>query len=186
MLYSLSLLILIIFLTLMVGLYITEVLILGSSIVRRLERDLVQWGRTLRLPLPVRFAGQSGLQFSGLRTLLECAIEGPPPAYLVQHVGANDIGRINTIEWAQELQLWLTYIGARYPTTRVVWSDMLPRRAWRYSVDPAGAESAARAGPGTWWQGNGGGLLNTPTLLLTTRVWLLMVYTSAAGAPVCW
>ncbi|XP_070203390.1 uncharacterized protein [Littorina saxatilis] len=80
-----------------------EVLILGSSIVRRLERDLVQWGRTLQLPLPVRFAGQSGLQFSGLRTLLECANERPPPAYLVLQVGANDIGRLNTIEWAQEL-----------------------------------------------------------------------------------
>ncbi|XP_070203913.1 uncharacterized protein [Littorina saxatilis] len=123
-----------------------EVLILGSSIVRRLERDLVQWGRTLRLPLPVRFAGQSGLQFSGLRTLLEGAIEGPPPAYLVLHVGANDIGRLNTVEWAQELQLWLAYIGARYPTTRVVWSDMLPRRTWRYSVDPAGAERARKRG----------------------------------------
>ena len=48
------------------------------------------------------------------------------------HVGANDIGKVSSWEWRRSLEEAVYFLKASYPHIVVVWSDMLPRRAWRY------------------------------------------------------
>ena len=55
-------------------------------------------GTLLRVPLPVTFAGRPGLHLAGVRTLKDQSLNGCPPAYLVLHIEANDMGLLNEYE----------------------------------------------------------------------------------------
>lgn len=120
-----------------------QILIAGSSFITRLESYLQSTGRNLQVPLPTTLAGQPGLRLTGLRPLLESAISGRPPQYIILHVGANDIGYRKSCEWITELRAAIYYMRAKYRFSTIVWSDMLPRRVWRYS-HPIAAEKARR------------------------------------------
>ena len=118
-------------------------MIAGSSLIVRLERYLQTQKEVFQLPLPVTFISKAGLRIAQLRPLLDQAMS-PPPELLVLHLGANDIGRLNSWQWFQELEVSITYLRARYPATTLIWSDMLPRATWRYGNGPEGAEKARR------------------------------------------
>lgn len=56
-----------------------------------------------------------------------------PPDYLVIHCGGNDIGRENMVHTINEIKkLISSFIIPEMPNTRIVWSQILPRRSWRY------------------------------------------------------
>ena len=101
------------------------IVIAGSSLIVRLARYLQTPKEVFHLPLPVTFIGKSGLRIAQLRPLLDQEMS-PPPALLVLHLGANDIGRLNSWQWIQELEASVTNLQARYPATKLIWSDMLP------------------------------------------------------------
>ncbi|KAL8566662.1 hypothetical protein ACOMHN_055599 [Nucella lapillus] len=120
------------------------ILIAGSSLIARLASFMQRKKLSWNLPLPVRLLGKPGLQLSQLRASLDEAINQTPPAYLVLHTGTNDIGRLNLKEWILELTTGVLYIRARWPNTHVIWSDMLPRLAWKYNMAQPGAENARK------------------------------------------
>ena len=76
----------------------------------------------------------------GLRNLLDKEARGPPPAYIVLHLGANDIATMSSYKWRTELEVVVMYLRVRYPTSTLVWSDMITRRNWRNEPVRAKAE----------------------------------------------
>jgi len=96
----------------------------------------------LQLPLAVRLAGQAGLSFSQARNHIINAIGDTRPSYIVLHIGANDIGRVDQKMWLLELDELVCFLRAYCPKTTLIWSDMLPRTAWRYAHSLQGAENS--------------------------------------------
>ena len=89
-------------------------------------------GRESHLPLPARFVGAPGLRLSGSRQLIDSALDVKGKGSIILHIGANDIGAIRDSDWLIELETIFYYLKARYPDYTPIWSDMLPRRKWRY------------------------------------------------------
>ena len=88
--------------------------------------------RDLHLPLPTRMKGVSGLTLGGTRNILDTTLKPKGKGFLLLHVGANDIGSMSSYNWLRELESLVYYARARYPDYKLLWSDMLPRRRWRY------------------------------------------------------
>ena len=106
---------------------------MGSSLIKRLHDYVQRFREGFGLPLPVKLIGQSGLQLHQVRPLIDREIGDCQPAYLVLHVGANDIGRLGSREWNKEFHILILYLRARYAGTTLIFSEMLPRTAWRYA-----------------------------------------------------
>lgn len=124
--------------------YVAGILIVGSSLIKRLDYYLQRERRSWHVSLPVRLLGKSGLTMAQLRPLLDEWVAEANPAYLVIHCGANDIGKLQKLQWVQEMEIIILYIRARWPRIRLIWSDMLPRQHWRYSLSPQRGEHARR------------------------------------------
>lgn len=58
-----------------------------------------------------------------------------PPHFLLIHVGANDIGDLRLADLRNYLKNIVTAISDIMPNTTIIWSQMLPRLRWRYSVN---------------------------------------------------
>ena len=62
-----------------------------------------------------------------------------PPVYLILHCGANDVGNVengyDTKTLIQDMKLVLDKIRCLMPEVKIVWSQLLPRKEWRYSED---------------------------------------------------
>ncbi|XP_070174207.1 uncharacterized protein [Littorina saxatilis] len=123
---------------------VSGIMLVGSSLITRLQQHLDRSRQDLRSPLPVLLAGQPGLGFPQAHNKLLSTIRGTPPHYLVLHVGANDIARVDQKQWLQELDELVCFIRAYYPAAILVWSDMLPRLAWRHAHTLQGAENLRR------------------------------------------
>ena len=55
------------------------------------------------------------------------------PDIIVLHVGGNDLGQ-NTIGDLREIvKRQFRYIKNKFPNAKVIWSQILPRKRWRYS-----------------------------------------------------
>jgi len=105
--------------------------VVGSSYVSRLASHLQ--GTHLGLPIPVKWVGRPGLRLNEVRNLILGQLTGKtPPAYIILHVGANDIGAIHAKEWEDSLYEVLTFLRAMFPPSLLVYSLMLPRVSWRY------------------------------------------------------
>jgi hypothetical protein len=106
-----------------------------------MARQRLSWN----LPIPVEMKGRPGLRINQLRGLLHRHIqEWNQPAFMVIHMGANDIGSLSTKQWIEELDVCVLYLRARYPATQLIWSDMIPRLSWRHCVSVKGAENARK------------------------------------------
>ena len=105
-------------------------MILGSSFIKRLDQHL----KRHQVPVPhhVKLVGQSGLRFNQTKQLIDQSLKQDGHGDIVLHVGANDIGCLNEYDWIMELEEHITYIKLRYPGYNVFWSDMTPRKSYRY------------------------------------------------------
>jgi lysophospholipase L1-like esterase len=112
-------------------------------LVARLDHHLRQTGQSWNLPIPVELLGMPGMRIRHIRSQLDAHIQGSGPAYLILHVGANDIGALQKKQWKKALEEAVLYVRARWPSVVIIWSDMLPREKWRYSKK-AGAESSRK------------------------------------------
>ena len=80
--------------------------------------------------------------FKGLRSLIDQEATRPSPAYIVPHVGANNIVELSSYSWKAELEVAVAYLRLIHPQSRLVWSDMLPRQEWRGTPYQEAAEKA--------------------------------------------
>lgn len=77
--------------------------------------------------------GHGGMVFSQLlpkhkhlRTLQK------DPNIIIVHCGANSLGLLKLESLFEQLQVTLAKIGKHFPYTKIVWSCLLPRFAWRF------------------------------------------------------
>lgn len=93
-----------------------------------------------RLGISIWWQGYSGLKFLHLQSKLHLLREiEAAPDFLVLHAGGNDIGlkRIPLHELIEIVCDHLDIIKQRFPNSVLVWSQILPRKTWRYSQDVA-------------------------------------------------
>lgn len=76
--------------------------------------------------------------------LIQHAIPQDHPHYIVLHFGANDIGRIDASQWHKALRATVATLQAKYPQSVLIYSDMLPRKTWRYGPSSVAANSARK------------------------------------------
>ena len=66
-----------------------------------------------------------------------------PPKVLVIHCGGNSLGLISLFELRRQMKTAILKIHSMLPSTKIVWSQILPRSAWRYSEDSKAMNFAA-------------------------------------------
>lgn len=98
-----------------------------------------------RLGLALWWQGYSGLKFTQLKCKLNllCNIN-TAPAYLLIHCGGNDIGRLALGDLRNVMKCTITYLSRQLPNTRIIWSQILPRRNWRFSQNCKAMEQGRR------------------------------------------
>ncbi|XP_044155431.1 uncharacterized protein LOC122942002 [Bufo gargarizans] len=80
----------------------------------------------------VRWLGVRGMLWGGvLREVHRFVRLDRPPDVLVLHVGGNDLGRRPFRELIRDVKFDLLRIWALFPGLITVWSDIVPRKAWR-------------------------------------------------------
>lgn len=67
---------------------------------------------------------------SVIRTMLRYEA---PPAYIVLHIGGNDIGNEKVGYLRNRIKVILRSIKRKMPDTIIIWSQILPRSSYRYS-----------------------------------------------------
>ena len=55
------------------------------------------------------------------------------PDIIVLHCGGNDLGQHSIGDLRELAQSQLQYVATLFPTTKIIWSQILPRSNWRYS-----------------------------------------------------
>ena len=99
-----------------------------------------------RTPMPVHHLfGQPGLRLHQVRPIIDHHYQAiSKSAYLVLEIGANDVTMLSSKVWRKELEELVLYLRVRFPWTRLVWSDMLPRLNWRHAHSASEATKPMR------------------------------------------
>lgn len=83
-----------------------------------------------------------------------------PPQFIVFHCGGNDIGAYSLWDLRYQIKYVLRNMIDMFPNTKIIWSQILPRKNWRYSrnekamersrcrVNSAAATETIRSGGG--------------------------------------
>ena len=108
----------------------TEICLIGSSFISRLEDELARAKEVMRVPLHSALAGFPGLTMRRLPKVVRQTVKHHHKVVLL-HVGANDLSSTSSWEWLRCLQESVYYVRARFPHIMLIWSDMLPRGQWR-------------------------------------------------------
>lgn len=89
-----------------------------------------------RLGVSVWWQGYSGLGLHGLLKKIAYLTKfAAAPHFIIIHCGGNDIGKIPLWELRTFLQEVFSGLVKLLPQARIIWSQILPRKTWRYSVD---------------------------------------------------
>lgn len=157
----------------------------GSSIIKHafLAAMLRTGGINLgleRLGIKIWWQGYAGLKFTDLKkkvmylTRLEEA-----PDFLVIHCGGNDLGDPDwpLAELIEHMSESITSLADLLPKTKLVWSQILPRKSYRYSSDLEAMERNRKRfnrATACQIQDLGGHILSTQILLGTsTSFWAM-------------
>ena len=119
--------------------------LVGSSIVKRAFPAAKKYpgGSSLGQEAEVWWQGYSGLTLNRVQGKLKTLLKvEDPPDFLLLHVGGNDIGQTPIKIMKDILLRLLSFIRKAFrPTTRLIWSEILPRRL---ALENKGLLSASR------------------------------------------
>ncbi len=108
-----------------------RVWVVGSSIVRRLHAHVCEQGleENLDLRCEITWDGRGGRLWEQLLpTLRSLRARAPPPDILVIHLGGNSMDRVGFL---REIKRDLGKCFLMFPSTKLVFSHILPRLSWR-------------------------------------------------------
>lgn len=112
--------------------------IVGSSLVRgAFQRSLQRPdGPGLGLDqsgISIHWDYQNGMRLFHVIPIIEQRLRYyQPPELLIIHAGGNDIGTKSMVEITWEAKSIFNNLAYMLPNTTLVWSQILPRRSWRY------------------------------------------------------
>ncbi|XP_045198220.2 uncharacterized protein LOC123552551 [Mercenaria mercenaria] len=127
-----------------------NVWILGSSLVRGAYQRLCYRPDGINLGL-YKYIGakllwdfMGGMRIHHLEQSVGYILEfNETPDYLIIHCGGNDIGSMTSAAIIGQLRCILNKLHLKMPETKIIWSQILPRRTWRY-VEVHQAERARK------------------------------------------
>ena len=119
----------------------SKVWIVGSSIIKQAftyARQSTEVGISLGLGpygASVWWQGQSGMRCHHLLQKLQLLLSiEDPPQILILHVGGNDINQVPSVVLRHRIVKLMHDIRKLIPQVMIVWSQILPRLAWRGEV----------------------------------------------------
>ena len=93
----------------------------------------------------IEWQGYAGMTLKQVTHVLSFLLSSRnTPHYLLVHCGANDIGKLSTRDIMAEFDKLLQFTSQQMPKTKMIWSQMLPRKVWRYSNNNKAMEAAHR------------------------------------------
>jgi serine/threonine protein kinase len=66
------------------------------------------------------------------------------PNYIVIHIAGNDIGNVRVGYLLYLLVNFMPWLSHEMPNTEIIWSQILPRKTWRYSNNTKSMEDCRR------------------------------------------
>lgn len=89
--------------------------------------------------------GKSGLVTEKIRKEIDIMsrYEGPPDIIII-HIGGNDIGHVRLGYLQLFIKRLFEWLWDQFPGSLMVWSQILPRITWRYSVNLEAMERVRR------------------------------------------
>ena len=124
---------------------------MGSSIVmnRFIEARQQPGGANLSLKrslgVTIWWQWRGGLTLNRLnghiRTLIRLE---DTPNYIVIHIVGNDIGNVRVGYLLYLLVNFMSWLSHEMPNTEIIWSQILPRKTWRYSNNTKSMEDCRR------------------------------------------
>ncbi len=108
--------------------------IVGSSYLVRARRFLVE--RRVDWPSDCLWLARGGMRWAELMPLLEHQrqLSTCHPAAIVVHLGSNDLVNRKASELHLAITEDLLRLRLLFPQTKIIWSDILPRRHWQGAV----------------------------------------------------
>ena len=87
-----------------------------------------------RIGVKIWWQGYGGMALKDVERTIKVMLEyEDPPTYLVLHVGGNDLGKIKVGFLRNELKNTIRKLSELLPSTKFIWSQILPRLKWRFS-----------------------------------------------------
>lgn len=116
---------------------ITDVWIIGSSYVywAEIRADVRGIAKTLDTHHTIKWISRRGMRWSELMPKIQLELlHSPPPKMLVIHLGANDLCTVSTGKLYWSMKMNLQHFINLLPSTRVVFSALMPRKVWRGAI----------------------------------------------------
>lgn len=114
--------------------YFTDIWIIGDSLIKWAE-DRAIFRNNYNLGVHDKrliWSGYRGMHLDELLPKLQHNILFyPVPAMIIIHVGGSDLVNVKQAKLMKSISKVLKYIAAIFPSSYVVWSDILPRKQWR-------------------------------------------------------
>lgn len=149
--------------------------IVGSSLIRdafvraRAKTEGINLGLS-RIGTKIWWQGYSGLVVKNVEAKIESMLKyETPPNYIVLHVGGNDLGKVKVGVLRNNLKCLFSKLSSRMPSTKFIWSQILPRSEWRFSNNKTAMEAARKrinSSIGAFVIGKGGHYIRYPDIAL--------------------
>lgn len=98
-----------------------------------------------RVNISMWWQGYGGMEFPQVKSkLVYLSSLETPPDFLIIHCGGNNIGKMSSADLRQMIKNTLNFVYRRFPRTRIIWSQILPRRSWRYSDNTSAMENTRK------------------------------------------
>ena len=89
-----------------------------------------------RFGVNIFWQGRGGLKLDKLKRHIELLMTLEDiPAYIVVHIGGNDLGETRLGLLHYKLKRFMMWLSHKMPLTQLIYSQILPRTYWRYSSD---------------------------------------------------
>lgn len=150
----------------------------GSSIIKNafLEARQSPGGVNLgleRLGVSIWWQGRGGLVLNRVRSHIRTMLNLEDlPHIIIVHVGGNDIGQTQVGILRNQLKNLFSWLADLIPGALLVWSQILPRRTWRYSDNNDALDKARcriNSSVGSFVTKSGGGYIRYPDIKANNR-----------------
>jgi hypothetical protein len=123
--------------------------VIGSSIVRRAAHAALVSPQGPDLGFPpgtIRWWGVGGMRWIDFPTSIITLLESErPPHIVVVHLGGNDLAQLQLGQLIQMFRLGFQWLRRHCPNSRIAFSAILPRRAYRGAVNNQAIDNCRRS-----------------------------------------